>query len=115
MALLTISSPIEKETAITFTLSKEDLFDLTSVGLDPHWSVEANITRVILHYLSTEGSQTKILTFNVSSETPTATTVFSSSARDAFNLHLVTLMDHDGGTLLIGRGDEDLSLFDISF
>lgn len=115
MALLTLSSPIDKEVPITFTLNRNELLSLSLVDADPHWSVSSNITRVILHYLSIEGSQTKILTFNFADTTPTASAVFSSSARDDFNLHLVTLIDHDGGTFLLGREDAGLSDFDISF
>lgn len=117
MSLVSFSEQPSKNNYISITLDKAIVSGLTQVSSDPYWSVETNISRAIVHYLSSEGNQRKILTFDYTQENPSTTLNFSDSARDLFNINMLVLVDNDSGILILSRemltSQLDLSATDI--
>jgi hypothetical protein len=117
MSLVSFLEQPSKNNSVSLTLDKATLEGLSQVSSDPYWSVDANVSRVIVHYLSTEGNQRKILTFNYQQETPSTTVDFSGSARDVFEINMLVLVDNDNGIMVLSRDmldpQIDLSLLDI--
>jgi len=102
MALLTIPS-ITKGTIATISLDKTELFALAAVAADDYFSVETNVKRCVVELNSDPGNQRKILQFNLSQSTPTASILISLTGRDSFLLESLVLEDYDGGILVLSR------------
>lgn len=102
MSLLSIPSVTKGESAIV-TLNKSELFSLSAVSSDPTFSIQANVKKCIVEYGSNPGNQKKVLQFDLSQSSPSASLFLSLKARDAFNIDRLILEDFDGDTLLVER------------
>lgn len=102
MGLLTLPQ-IQKAQEATITLNKADLFALSAVSSDPYFSVQTNVKYAIVEYNSEPGNQRRVLKFDLAQAQPIAALLVSERARDSFELERVTLVDFDGGTLVINR------------
>lgn len=102
MPLLTIPS-IAKGTSATIELNKTNLFTLAAVAADAYFSDPANVKLCIVRFDSDPGNQSRTLQFDLSQATPSASILLSARARSSFLLDRLTLVDYDGGTLVISR------------
>lgn len=102
MSLLSIPSVTKGESAVV-TLNKSELFSLSAVSSDSTFSVQANVKKCIVEYVSSPGNQKKVLQFDLSQSSPSASLLLSLKARDAFNIDRLILEDFDGGTLVVER------------
>lgn len=102
--LLTIPSVV-RETTATITLNKQDLFSLALVSSDPYFSIEANVKSCVVEFNSEPGNQKKVLRFDLSQASPSASLLLSAKAKDSFLLERVVLEDNDAGTLVLKRED----------
>jgi len=102
MALLTIPS-ITKGVAASVSLNKTDLFALAAVAADAYFSDESNVKRCVVEFNSTIGNQRRVLSFDLSVASPTATFLISERARNDFLLERLVLEDFDGDVLVLER------------
>ena len=109
MALLTLPS-VAKGTAASISLDKTELFALAAVAGDAYFSVQANVKRCIVEYSSSPGDQRKVLVFNLSEASPSASMLISSTGRDSFEIERLVLEDNDGGTLVVKRAQLPIGL-----
>lgn len=103
MALITLPQTITKGTAFTVTLSKSDLFGLSCVLSHPHFGLQANLSKCIITYTANipgaEIPETKILQFDLSENSPTASMYVSTHGMDTFTISEILIVDKDGGGL----------------
>jgi Regulator of chromosome condensation (RCC1) repeat len=103
MALITLPQTITKGTAFTVTLSKSDLFGLSCVLSHPHFGLQANVSKCIITYTANipgaEIPETKILQFDLSENSPTASMYVSTHGMDTFTISEILIVDKDGGGL----------------
>ena len=104
MALLTIPS-ITKGTAASVSLNKSDLFALAAVAADAYFSDSDNVKRCVIEFNSDPGNQRKILQFDLSQASPSASLLISSFGRDSYLLERLVLEDNDGGVLILERSE----------
>lgn len=104
MALFTIPS-ITKGTAVSVTLNKTDLFALAAVVADAHFSDSDNVKRCVVEYNSDPSNQRKVLDFDLSQASPTASLLISVKGRDTFLLERLVLEDFDGDILILERAE----------
>ena len=112
MALLTIPS-VTKGTAVSVSLNKTDLFALAAVAADAYFSDSDNVKRCVVEFNSDPGNQRKILSFDPSQASPSASLLISSFGRDSYLLERLVLEDNDGGVMILERSQLP-SGFDIS-
>lgn len=113
MSLFTIPS-ITKGTAASVSLNKTSLFALSAIAADAYFSVQANVKRCIVEFNSDPSNQRKILSFDLSQTSPSASLLISATGRDSFLLERLVLEDFDGGVLILERSQLPSNL-DISF
>lgn len=104
MAILNIPS-ITKGQSASITLNKSELFQLAAIAADVVFSVQANVKKCIVEYNSDPGNQRKILRFDLSQATPSASLLISATGKDSFLLERMVLEDNDGGLLILERSD----------
>ena len=114
MAIIT-KPTVAKGQANEFDLSKSDLALVSKVVNDSYFSDQANWSKVVLQYESSEGEQQEIVVFDASEASPKANFEVSENARDSWEIKSVIIMDFDGGYLKIDRGELTVAEFDISF
>lgn len=107
MAVLVFSTSPSKGGSATVQLDKAELANLVEISGDAYWSDTANVAKVGVLIISTEGNQKKYLDFDFQQTTPEAELTFSSTARDVFQIRAIVLKDHDNGILIIGRETSD--------
>jgi len=112
MAIIT-KAAVSKGSPATFTLSKSNLAAHASVSGDAYFSDQDNWDRVIVVYRSDIGNQKEVLNFDASLSTPTDSFLVSATARDIFQVRSLTIVDHDGGTLVINRANLTTAEFDV--
>ena len=81
---------------------------------------QENIKNVVAEWRTTSDNQKKIVVFDFSKTSPSASVSFSSSAKSLFELKSLTLVDFDEGSLRLDRSSlqpllgDDLQVHDIS-
>jgi hypothetical protein len=105
MALINGINSVTKGSSASLTLDKAVLFALPSVVASAHFSDQTNVKLVKIKYKSSPGNQTKVLTFEASQTTPSASILFSLKARDLFQVEEIILVDFDDAFLLVQSVD----------
>jgi hypothetical protein len=103
MALLSFSASPSKGNYTISHLDKATLFSLAPIASDSHWSNENAVSKLLVHYVSADSNQRKLLTFFIEDQDPQCAVYFSLVADDKFELSMITLIDHDGGSFTINR------------
>jgi hypothetical protein len=115
MPIITKPALIEKGIAAEFSLDKSALALHPIVVADDYFSSPNNWGKVDLKYKSDEGGQFEIVEFDASLASPTGRFFVSETAKDIFEVEKITIIDHDGGILVIPRADLTSAEFDIDF
>jgi hypothetical protein len=113
MAIIT-KPTIVKGQANQFDLSKDDLALVSKVVNNSYFSDQANWSKVVLQYKSSEGKQSELVIFDASEASPKGSFEVSEKARDSWEIKSILIMDCDGGYLKINRGELTVEEFDIS-
>lgn len=109
MSLLSIPQ-ITKGTPATITLDKAALFTLAPVAADSFFSIESNVAKCIIKFVSGAASassgviiqpEVEIIIFDLTQETPSAEFLVSVNARNEFSVNEIILVDFDGGAMVI--------------
>jgi hypothetical protein len=105
MALLNVPASVVKGVPAQVTLIKSDVLLLPEVQADSFWTQNGgeDIYQVWVDYRSSVGAQRKVLIFNFSDANPTTSVEFSTKSRPQFEISKITLVDFDGGKLVINR------------
>jgi hypothetical protein len=112
MTIIT-KSAVAKGQANEFDLSKDDLAAVSKVVNDSYFSDQANWSKVVLKYESSEGEQQEVVVFQASEASPKGSFEVSEKARDSWEIKSILIMDFDGGYLKINRDELTVADFDI--
>lgn len=107
MALINITGTPTKGTLTNLTLDKGVLLAIQSV-IDDGWFVQnssENLNLVEVVYVSTVVGQQKVVIFDASQATPSASLFFSLRADDTFQVSKIILKDFDGGYFNVPSAD----------
>jgi hypothetical protein len=115
MSIISKPSSILKGTDVSFTLFKTNLVNNSVVSSDDYFNDFSNWKRVNLNYVSTEGNQIKIVTFNDEDGFFDGTFSSSDKVRNSFIIESITIIDYDGQFLKIDREFLNSEDFDITF
>lgn len=115
MSIISKPASILKGTDVSFTLFKTNLVNNSVVSSDDYFSDFSNWKRVNLNYVSTEGNQIKIVSFNDEDGFFDGTFSSSDKARDSFIIESITIIDYDGQFLKVDREFLNSEDFDITF
>jgi len=113
MAIITKPVSIDKGTENVITLNKADLASDTKVVADSYFSVQNNWNKIFITYKTPEGNQVNDIVFDASETSPTGSFNPSLKGRDTWEVQSITILDFDGGSLKLLRGDLTVGDFDI--
>lgn len=95
--------PITKGIPAVVTLNKDELFSLGAITNDEFFSIETNIKSCLVEFTSNPGNQTHVLSFNLTSNAPTAKIKLSEKARDLFELSRIILVGKENEVFFIEK------------
>lgn len=113
MSLLSYNFVPAKGATRTASMDKATLLALTPVAADAYWAEGNNTQTVVVTFKSTSGNQKRVLSFDFSQATPTASLTFPSRCRDNFAISKIIMIDYLGDKLTIvdpGLTEDDLIL-----
>lgn len=114
MALLTIPAFPEKGTLQEYSLNVTDLIALIA---DSYFQDQANWSKVVVLYQSSESNQLEVINFIPDGSTELFQDIqFSSFARDLFGIHSITIFDFQNGRYQIRASEiPDVSSYTVVF
>lgn len=105
MAFVTYGTTPAKGATTVVTLDKTVVEGMSQIDADAYWTDSANIKNVFIQYKSTAGGQIKVLMFDFSLASPTASLAFSARARSNFQIFKMIVKDFDDGEIVLNRSD----------
>jgi predicted nucleotidyltransferase component of viral defense system len=115
MPILTKPALVEKGVAAEFELDKSALALHPTVVADNYFSSPNNWSKIQVKYKSNIGGQFEVVEFDATVAEPIGRFFVSETAKDLFEVEKITIVDHDGGILVIPRASLTSAEFDISF
>lgn len=114
MALLTIPEFPEKGTLQEYSLNVTDLIALIA---DSYFQDQANWSKVVVMYQSSESNQLELINFIPDGSSELFQDIqFSTFARDLFEIHSITVFDYQNGRYIIRASEiPDVASFNVDF
>jgi len=115
MPILTKPALVEKGVAAEFELDKDALAVHPIVSANTYFASPNNWAKIHIKFKSDVGGQFEVVEFDATIAEPIGRFFVSETAKDIFQVEKITIIDHDGGILVIPRADLTVAQFDIDF
>lgn len=115
MPILTKPASVEKGVAAEFEIDKSALALHPLVISDEYFSSPNNWAKIHVKYKSDTGGQFEVVEFDATVVESLGRFFVSETAKDNFLVEKITIIDHDGGILIIPRASLTVAEFDIDF
>jgi hypothetical protein len=115
MSILTKPALVEKGVAAEFELDKAALAVHPIVSANTYFASPNNWAKIHIKFKSDVGGQFEVVEFDATIAEPIGRFFISETGKDIFQVEKITIIDHDGGILVIPRADLTVAEFDIDF
>jgi hypothetical protein len=115
MSILTKPALVEKGVAAEFELDKAALAVHPIVSANTYFASPNNWAKIHIKFKSDVGGQFEVVEFDATIAEPIGRFFVSETGKDIFQVEKITIIDHDGGILVIPRADLTVAEFDIDF